>query len=192
MTEMEKGKIRIIGGKWKGKKISFEINSKLRPTPDRAKEMIFNWLGNDLRNYNCLDIFAGTGAMGLESLSRGAKKVDFIEKDVRASQILKKNLIDMTDRITFNIFNESYESWFKKNDSKFSYDLIFIDPPFEKNFIEKVFNFIEEKKIYRLNTVFYLEAEKKINLDFLLADYEIFKEKTMGRKSYRLLRKKIT
>ena len=139
-----------------------------------------------------LDIFAGTGAMGLESLSRGAKKVDFIEKDVRASQILKKNLIDMTDRITFNVFNESYESWFKKNDSKFSYDLIFIDPPFEKNFVEKVFNFIEEKKIYRLNTVFYLEAEKKINLDFLLADYEIFKEKAMGKKSYRLLRKKIT
>ena len=102
MAEMEKGKIRIIGGKWKGKKISFEINSKLRPTPDRAKEMVFNWLGNDLRNYNCLDIFAGTGAMGLESLSRGAKKVDFIEKDVRTSQRLKKNLIDMTDRIAFN------------------------------------------------------------------------------------------
>ena len=85
MTEMEKGKIRITGGKWKGKKISFEINSKLRPTPDRAKEMVFNWLGNDLRDYNCLDIFAGTGAMGLESLSRGAKKVDFIEKDVTVS-----------------------------------------------------------------------------------------------------------
>ena len=150
MAEMEKGKIRIIGGKWKGKKISFEINSKLRPTPDRAKEMVINWLGNDLRNYNCLDIFAGTGAMGLESLSRGAKKVDFIEKDIRASQRLKKNLIDMTDRIAFNVFNEGYESWFKKNDSKFSYDLIFIDPPFEKNFVEKVFNFIQNALI--LNT----------------------------------------
>ena len=115
MAEMEKGKIRIIGGKWKGKKIFFEINSKLRPTPDRAKEMVFNWLGNDLRDYNCLDIFAGTGAMGLESLSRGAKKVDFIEKDIRASQRLKKNLIYMTDRIAFNVFNEGYESWFKIN-----------------------------------------------------------------------------
>ena len=66
----------------------------------------------------------------------------------------------MTDHVAFNVFNESYETWFKKNDSKFSYDLIFIDPPFEKNFVEKVFNLIEEKKIYRLNT-FYLEAEKK-------------------------------
>ena len=121
MAKMEKGKIRIIGGKWKGKKISFEINSKLRPTPDRAKEMVFNWLGNDLRNYNCLDIFAGTGAMGLESLSRGAKKVDFIEKDIRRYKRIKKNLENITDIISINIFKEGYKKNYKKRNQKQKY-----------------------------------------------------------------------
>ena len=78
---MEKGKIRIIGGKWKGKKIPFSIDPKLRPTPDRAKEMVFNWLGNDLSGLSCLDLFAGTGAMGIEALSRGAIKIDFVETE---------------------------------------------------------------------------------------------------------------
>ena len=78
---MEKGNIRVIGGKWKGKKISFPLDSNLRPTPDRAKETVFNWLGNDLSGYSCLDLFAGTGAMGIEALSRGASRVDFLEKE---------------------------------------------------------------------------------------------------------------
>ena len=78
---MKSGKIRIIGGRWKGKKISYNLDTTLRPTPDRAKEMIFNWLGQDLNNLNCLDLFSGTGAMGLECLSRGAKKVHFVEKN---------------------------------------------------------------------------------------------------------------
>ena len=76
---MKTGKVRIIGGKWKGKKILFNLDSNLRPTPDRAKEMIFNWLGQDLFDFTCLDLFSGTGAMGLESLSRGSKKVFFID-----------------------------------------------------------------------------------------------------------------
>ena len=76
---MSKGKIRIIGGKWKGKKISFILDKDIRPTPDRAKETLFNWLGQNLNELTCLDLFAGTGAMGFESLSRGAEKVTFVE-----------------------------------------------------------------------------------------------------------------
>ena len=78
---MEKGKIRIIGGRWRGKKILFPINPNLRPTPDRAKETVFNWLGNDLTGISCLDLFAGTGAMGIEALSRGAIRIDFVETE---------------------------------------------------------------------------------------------------------------
>ena len=89
---MKTGKVRIIGGKWKGKKILFNLDSNLRPTPDRAKEMIFNWLGQDLFDFTCLDLFSGTGAMGLESLSRGSTKFFFIEKYIKTFKIFKENL----------------------------------------------------------------------------------------------------
>ena len=88
---MKTGKVRIIGGKWKGKKILFNLDSNLRPTPDRAKEMIFNWLGQDLFGFTCLDLFSGTGAMGLESLSRRSKKVYFNEKYIKTYKNLKEN-----------------------------------------------------------------------------------------------------
>ena len=65
MKKEKKGEIRIIGGKWKGKKIYFDLNDDLRPTPDRAKETLFNWLGQDLKKMYCLDLFSGTGALGL-------------------------------------------------------------------------------------------------------------------------------
>ena len=73
------------------KKILFPINSNLRPTPDRAKETVFNWLGNDLTGVSCLDLFAGTGAMGIEALSRGAIKIDFVEAEKIFAQNLKKS-----------------------------------------------------------------------------------------------------
>ena len=72
MKNAKKGELRIIGGKWKGKKIYFDLSNELSPTPDRAKEVLFNWLGQDLSGVNCLDLFSGTGALGLEALSRGA------------------------------------------------------------------------------------------------------------------------
>ena len=78
MKNAKKGELRIIGGKWKGKKIYFDLSKELRPTPDRAKEVLFNWLGQDLSGASCLDLFSGTGALGLEALSRGAKKVTFV------------------------------------------------------------------------------------------------------------------
>ena len=81
MKNAKKGELRIIGGKWKGKKIYFDLSNDLRPTPDRAKEVLFNWLGQDLSGASCLDLFSGTGALGLEALSRGAKKVTFVEKN---------------------------------------------------------------------------------------------------------------
>ena len=76
-----KGSFRIISGKYKGRKFEFIPSDDLRPTPDRIRETLFNWLGQNVGNKNCLDIFAGTGSLGLESLSRGADKVTFVEKN---------------------------------------------------------------------------------------------------------------
>ena len=93
MKKEKKGEIRIIGGKWKGKKIYFDLNDDLRPTPDRAKETLFNWLGQNLSEMNCLDLFSGTGALGLEAISRGAKRVTFVEKNKDYLEKIKKSLL---------------------------------------------------------------------------------------------------
>ena len=107
MKNAKKGELRIIGGKWKGKKIYFDLSNELRPTPDRAKEVLFNWLGQDLSGASCLDLFSGTGALGLEALSRGAKKVTFVEKNkeyILASKIIGlSNIVIMFKHILPNI-----------------------------------------------------------------------------------------
>jgi len=190
VTKMEKGNIRVIGGKWKGKKISFPLDSNLRPTPDRAKETVFNWLGNDLSGYSCLDLFAGTGAMGIEALSRGASKVDFLEKEKSLAKNLDKTLKNLKGEVNSIIFNKDFRDWFKLNTLNNLYDLIFIDPPFNQNLIKEVFDCLAKTKIHFDETIFYLESESNLDLSFVEKEFEVVKKKTMGRKCYRLLKVK--
>ena len=189
---MEKGKIRIIGGRWRGKKILFPINPNLRPTPDRAKEAVFNWLGNDLTGISCLDLFAGTGAMGIEALSRGAIRIDFVETEKIFAQNLKKSLESLEGKINAKIHNKDFYEWFEQDSPEQIYDLIFIDPPFHKDLIESVFKCFKRKKIYSSDTIFYLESETSVNLNFLDEEFEIFREKIMKNKCYRLIKVKTT
>ena len=135
MKKEKKGEIRIIGGKWKGKKIYFDLNDDLRPTPDRAKETLFNWLGQDLNKMYCLDLFSGTGALGFEAFSRGAQKVTFVEKNKEYLQKIKKVFLEMNEKADCDFFCAECLEWIKNNSSETKYDLIFIDPPFNKNLI---------------------------------------------------------
>ena len=95
MKKDKRGEVRIISGKWKGKKIFFNLSKDLRPTPDRAKETLFNWLGQDMRYLNCLDLFSGTGALGLEAISRNAQRVTFVEKNKSYLQAIEKVIFSM-------------------------------------------------------------------------------------------------
>ncbi|HEU4921778.1 MAG TPA: 16S rRNA (guanine(966)-N(2))-methyltransferase RsmD, partial [Burkholderiales bacterium] len=87
-----KGRIRIIGGEYRGRRISVPDRPSLRPTPDRVRETLFNWLGQSLQGLACLDLFAGSGALGFEAASRGAARVVLVEHDRLAFQALKKTL----------------------------------------------------------------------------------------------------
>ena len=155
----KKGEIRIISGKWKGKKILFNLSSDLRPTPDRAKETLFNWLGQDLKNLDCLDLFSGTGALGLEALSRGARKITFVEKKKGYLQEIKKIISDMGE--------------IKKC----------IDPPFKKNLIYKLLENLIQKKILVDKGRIYFEYEKVLELK-LPETLKLLKKKNLGKKSY--------
>jgi len=183
MKKGEKGEIRIIGGKWKGKKIHFELNNDLRPTPDRAKETLFNWLGQDLNEMYCLDLFSGTGALGLEALSRGAKKVTFVEQNKEYLKKIKNVYIGMTEKEDCDFFCAECLDWVKNNNSQTKYDLIFIDPPFNKNLIDDLLATILRKELLSKNGRIYFEFEKK--LDFKIPkSLNLKKEKSLGKKSY--------
>ena len=183
MKKEKKGEIRIIGGKWKGKKIYFNLNDDLRPTPDRAKETLFNWLGQDLSEMHCLDLFSGTGALGLEALSRGAKKVTFVEKNKDYLQKIKKVYLEISEKRDCDFFCADCLEWVQNNNSKAKYDLIFIDPPFNKNLIDNLLSNILRRELLSESGKIYFEFEKKLDLK-IPESLDLKKKKSLGGKSY--------
>ena len=183
MKKEKKGEIRIIGGKWKGKKIYFNLNDDLRPTPDRAKETLFNWLGQDLSEMHCLDLFSGTGALGLEALSRGAKKVTFVEKNKDYLQKIKKVYLEMSQKEDCDFYCAECLEWVQNKSSKAKYDLIFIDPPFNKNLIDNLLSNILRRKLLSESGKIYFEFEKKLDLK-IPESLDLKKKKSLGKKSY--------
>ena len=183
MKKEKKGEIRITGGKWKGKKIFFDLSDDLRPTPDRAKETLFNWLGQNLSEMHCLDLFSGTGALGLEAFSRGAKRITFVEKNKDYLQKIKKVYSDMSVKENCEFFCAECLDWVKNYKSKTKYDLIFIDPPFNKNLIDDLLSSILNKDLLSKSGKIYFEYEKKLELK-IPESLSLKKEKNLGRKKY--------
>ena len=185
MKKDKRGEVRIISGKWKGKKIFFNLNQDLRPTPDRAKETLFNWLGQDMRSLNCLDLFSGTGALGLEAISRNAQRVTFVEKNKSYLQAIEKAIFSMDKKKDCDFICEDCLSWINKYKSSFKYDLVFIDPPFNKNLIQELIENILDKRILKDKGKLYFEYEKGYDLK-LPKEINLIKEKNLGGKSYTL------
>ena len=128
-----KNQVKIIGGLWKRKNISFVDAPGLRPTPSRVRETLFNWLGQDLTGLRCLDLFAGTGALGFEAASRGASSVVLLEKDKKAYANLVSNfaLLQSSPAVGFVEILQRDSLEFLKQQADRSSNLIFIDPPFQ-------------------------------------------------------------
>ena len=126
-------KIRIIGGVWRSRLIDVIDLPDLRPTTDRIRETLFNWLGQDLSGLRCLDVFSGTGVLGFEAASRGAKSVQLIEKNKKAQLALTHNFASLQSSSVAGVVQIAQQDGleFLKNQSAQSFDLIFIDPPFQ-------------------------------------------------------------
>lgn len=129
MAKQQKHTIRIISGDYRTRLLEVIDRDGLRPTGNRMRETLFNWLQPFLYGAHCLDLFAGSGALGLESLSRGASSVTFIEKDREAFQVLRKNVESICkDKDRFQLMNSNAMQFLSKNTEEFS--VIFLDPPF--------------------------------------------------------------
>lgn len=121
-------RVRIIGGQYRRRLLEFPDRDGLRPTPDRVRETLFNWLGQDLPGWNCLDLFAGSGALGFEAASRGAARVTLVERDAAASQALERNRHAL-GASSVDIVRADAVAWLAGDST--AWHLIFLDPPFD-------------------------------------------------------------
>jgi 16S rRNA (guanine(966)-N(2))-methyltransferase RsmD len=129
-----RSEVRLIGGQWKRSKLPVADAPGLRPTPDRVRETLFNWLGQDLSGWRCLDAFAGSGALGFEAASRGADQVVLLERDRRLAASLNESKLRLKAE-TLRIENTDAMTWMARC-ALASFELVFIDPPFDAELVE--------------------------------------------------------
>jgi|TARA_B000000477_G_scaffold24690_1_gene21393 16S rRNA (guanine966-N2)-methyltransferase len=183
-----KNNIRISGGLLKGKKIPFDFKETLRPTSNKLKEIIFNWLQFEIQDCICLDLFAGTGSLGIEALSRESPKVTFIELNKRNYSVLSKNIQSLGVKDKSRVFFKDAFDWVKKQDLS-EFDLIFLDPPFDKEFELKILKLLLRKDEMKPSCKIYLEYSKFTEIE-IPDTYKIIKEKSVGDVKALLLQKK--
>ena len=153
--------IRVISGKFGSRKIVFPSDLSIRPTGARIRESLFNWLQADIVGANCLDLFAGSGALGIESLSRGAKGVTFVEADTRAALALTGNLeaLEVPNAVVHPI---NAMSWLAEYKSTEQFDIVYLDPSFEENILSKCYILLEEANILKDSCIIYIESGKAL------------------------------
>lgn len=162
--------VRIIGGQFKRRNISFINADGLRPTPDRLRETIFNWLMGELQDARVLDVCAGSGALAFECLSRGASFATLIETNAAQASQLKysADTLKLT-KSDVQIINNTAQNALPTLDS--SYDIIFIDPPYALNLWHDIINAIITHKLYHVDTLFYVESDQA--LEPLLNSFDV-------------------
>ncbi|KTD17512.1 16S rRNA (guanine(966)-N(2))-methyltransferase RsmD [Legionella jordanis] len=176
--------VRIIGGQFRGKKLSFPAIEGLRPTPDRVKETLFNWLMNDIRGARCLDAFAGSGALGFEAFSRGASRVVLVEASKKAYSNLQ-TIASSFNSPVITVINADAEYYLKH--CKEVFDIIFLDPPFAKNYQLQCLDILAHSNLLPPGGLVYLESPDKLPIDPVHWQEE--KLKQAGQVTYGLYKK---
>ena len=148
------GRVRIIGGSLRGSKLDVPDLAGLRPTPDRVRETLFNWLMPVIEGARCLDLFAGTGALGIEALSRGAAHVDFVESDAQLARMLRENLSRLKQTAAVH---QSAASRFIECAGE-RYDIVFLDPPFNDDLWDRAMTSLETNERLAPTAWIYVES----------------------------------
>ena len=154
MRAASRGQLRIIAGRWRSRRLLFPDLDGLRPTPDRVRETLFNWLQADVPGSICLDLFAGSGALGFEAASRGAEQVVMVEKNSKATDALKQN-IDTLDAANIELAVDDALDWLRRNQRV--YDIVFLDPPYGAGLLGRCCEMLERGKNLAENAKIYLE-----------------------------------
>ena len=186
VTKEKPSQLRIIGGEWRGRKLSFHARPGLRPTSDRVRETLFNWLAPTIVGADCLDLFSGSGALGLEALSRGANYCDFVESDQLAAASIQGNLrllgdnsargrVTTTDALKF--MDAAQRRW----------DVVFVDPPFDSGIGTRTLEYLASHDCLNHDSWIYFETRQSAPEAVPDSLYTLHREKTAGDVLYRLL-----
>ncbi|EJG0602746.1 16S rRNA (guanine(966)-N(2))-methyltransferase [Cronobacter sakazakii] len=182
-TSSGSGQIRIIGGQWRGRKLPVPDSPGLRPTTDRVRETLFNWLAPYLVGARCLDCFAGSGALGLEALSRYAADATLLEMERGVAQQLQKNLATLKSSAA-KVVNTNTLNFLNQNGEP--HDIVFVDPPFRKGLLEETLNLLETRGWLAPQALIYVESEVENGLPSVPASWQLHREKVAGQVAYRL------
>ena len=176
-------KLRIIGGEWRSRSINFIDVPSLRPTPARVRETVFNWLRNDIIASRCLDLYAGSGALGFEAASRGAKTVIQLENNAVACRALKENSVALAAKQIKIIQSEVFR--YLSGDAE-AFDVVFIDPPFALGLAVQTCQWLEDKGWLSKHAKIYVEAESTLKLEGMPENWRLLKSKIAGEVGYHL------
>jgi 16S rRNA (guanine966-N2)-methyltransferase len=186
MPSDTRNEVRIIGGAWRGRKLRFPSGVPgLRPTPDRVRETLFNWLREDVAGARALDLYAGSGALGFEALSRGAREVLFVDRDVRVCRHLVESLARFGSRAGVVRCTDA-QALLRAGGEPF--DLIFLDPPFEADALPALLKLIDAGGWLRPDGLVYLEGPESQGAPSLPEGWTLHRSRRAGEVGYHLAR----
>ena len=177
------GRLRIIGGEWRGLKLNFpgEV-ANLRPTPDRVRETLFNWLTNHIHGARCLDLFAGSGALGLEALSRGASHCTFVDNAAAAAEAVRSHLSQLNAHQRATVVCGNALQW-----QGAPFDVVFVDPPYSSDLGGSALEHLVHEGLLANDARIYLEMERNQAPPPIPAILEVIRDKVAGNVRYQLL-----
>ena len=178
--------VRIIGGAWRGRRVGFPDVPGLRPTPDRVRETLFNWLQHSTVGARCLDLVAGSGALGLEALSRGAREAVFVDPSPAAMRSLRAELTRLRGSDRARVLDMGAARFLGTPGEPF--DLVFLDPPFGQGALEEYVPLLDSGHWVENGTLVYLECARATGVPPLPAHWELLKSKSAGEVGYHLAR----
>lgn len=185
-TSHQPGTVRIIGGQWRSRKIQFTEVEGLRPTPDRVRETLFNWLQPVIVEANCLDLFAGSGALGFEALSRGASHCMFFDKHTQCISDINSNLQKLSVGNGETVRGDALQLLKQQPEVGKRFNVVFIDPPYTMNCALSCCQMLVEHQWLADKSYIYIESATPINESDLPEHWQLHRQKKAGNVNYHL------
>ncbi|MDJ0916130.1 MAG: 16S rRNA (guanine(966)-N(2))-methyltransferase RsmD [Woeseiaceae bacterium] len=179
------GRLRIVAGKWRSRLLPIPDVEGLRPTSERIRETLFNWIGPRVYGTRCLDLYAGTGALGLEALSREAAQVVFVESSSKAVKALRTSIQTLEAGSAEVVQADAFE--YLRRCEPASFDIVFLDPPFSDDLTDDLCRLIAQQRLLRPEGSVYIEQDRQSSLPDLPEGWQVTRSKTAGNVRYSLI-----